>query len=412
MKNKIIFLLLDLLLFGCNSKNLQQEKLSDIQSEDSFFTVNVPDLWKEKREVFLSEIAESIEYIPLETSNESLVGNVLDVQLTKDYIFISQRIRDNRPLLQFDRAGNFIRQIGKIGRGPEEYVQMRGFSIDKDHKRIYVLASYNGTVHTYSFDGDYIKSFKFPQSYGDIVWSRDSSFICYSESRTGTEKNIFEERNSNNEIEQYVRNTFFWQHKLNYVTGFGNNRLKAFYRLNDKLHFKSTYNDTVYTYNDDKIIPKYFLDLKDFRLPDQLRTEVTGKMVTSPKYYWVSPQETARYLFIFYCTYSTDQSESGLGRISDYGFITFDKTKMDGWAFLKPVFVNDLNGGPSFYPDYVSDSLAICCESAFNMKRILNKADPTNKTTKLKEQMILLRLKFKDLNESDNPIITIVKLKS
>lgn len=403
MKSKIIFILLDLLLFGCNSKNPQQGKLSDIPKEDSFYTVNVPDIWKVKREAFLSEIAESIEYIPLETTDESLVGNVLDVQLTEDYIFISQRIRDKRPLLQFDRSGNFIRQIGKIGRGPEEYVAMRGFSIDKDRKRIYVLASYNGTVHTYSFDGDYIKSFKFPQSYGSIVWSKDSSFICYHESLTGTEKNIFEERNSNNEVEQYVRNTFLWQHKLNYVTGFGNNKLKVFYRLNDKLHFKSTYNDTVFTYNGDKIIPKYFLDLKDYRLPEQLRMEVTGNMVTSPNYYWVSPQETSRYLFIFYCTYRT---------VPDFGLITFDKTKMAGWALLKSVFVNDLNGGPSFYPDYVSDSLAVCYESAFNMKRILNKADTANKTTKLKEQLILLKHKFKDLDESDNPIITIIKLKS
>lgn len=404
MKSKMIYILLDLLLFACNSKNPQQV-VSDIPKKNSFYTVNVPDLWKNKREIFLSEIAESIEYIPLETSNESLIGNVLDVQLTDDYIFISQRIRDNKPLLQFDRSGNFIRQIGKIGRGPEEYVAMRGFSIDRDKEIIYVLASYNGKVLSYSFDGDYINSFKFPQSYGPIVWSKDSSFICYQESVNGTEENIFEERNTHNEITQYVRNTFFWQHKLNFFAGGSSSKKKVFYRLNNKLHFKSSYNDTVYTYDKDKIIPKYFLDLKDFRLPDQLRVEVTGESVKSPHYYWISPKETSRFIFIYYCTYTR-------GQLSSDGLITFDKVFRSSFSANKPIFVNDLDGGPEFYPEYVSDSLAICSESALNMKRILNKADTTNKTTKLKEQLILLKYKFKDLDESDKPIITIVKLKS
>src|SRR4030043_162314 len=96
LNSKIVILIVVFLTFGCNSKNSQKEKITDNKSEGIFFTINIPDLWKEKRETFLSEIAQSIEYIPLETTNESLVGNVIDVQLTEDYIFISQRIRDNR----------------------------------------------------------------------------------------------------------------------------------------------------------------------------------------------------------------------------------------------------------------------------------------------------------------------------
>jgi hypothetical protein len=74
----------------------------------------------------LSSIGKKIEYIPLETTPNSLIGSLNGVGLdlanivfSDSFIFIS----DGEKLLQFDRSGKFIKQIGSVGRGPGQYLQ-------------------------------------------------------------------------------------------------------------------------------------------------------------------------------------------------------------------------------------------------------------------------------------------------
>lgn len=47
----IILIILALLTFGCHSKNDPKEKPAERQPENSFFTINIPDLIKKQREV-------------------------------------------------------------------------------------------------------------------------------------------------------------------------------------------------------------------------------------------------------------------------------------------------------------------------------------------------------------------------
>jgi hypothetical protein len=409
MKSKIILFVIILLNFGCKSKPEQKDRSDGIDLKNTFFTIDLPELMNKKREVKLSEIANSVEYVPLETTQNSILGTISEAKFTKDCIFIAQG--RGQPIVQFDRSGKFIRTIGSIGRGPKEYVVMRCLNVDDGNKVIYVLSSYNGNVQAYSFDGDFIKTIRFPQSYGDIVWARDSLFICYYEPKTGTEKFVFEERNSNNELLQTVKNQFFWQHNLKYTFANIYSGRKIFYRLNSKLHFKGWYNDTVFTYNGkNEIIPKFFINLKDLKLPDNLRIEVTGQIPTSPEYYWVSAMESQRYVFMIYSTYSAKG-----GRPTDNGFIYFDKITMQGSRYINKAgranFVNDLDGGPDFYPENVNDSLAFSIESPSYLKKYFETNDPRSTTHQKQLLKERLKSKFKDLNDSDNPIIMVVKLK-
>jgi hypothetical protein len=124
MKSKIILLLV-ILNIGCNSRNDKKVISDDNLTANSFYTINIPEILKSQREVPVSEIAEGIEYVILETSKESLLGRIFDVNVTKDFIFVQHH---NGALAQFDRTGSFIRYIGRLGRGPEEYI-MIGHSV-------------------------------------------------------------------------------------------------------------------------------------------------------------------------------------------------------------------------------------------------------------------------------------------
>ncbi|MDR1339890.1 MAG: 6-bladed beta-propeller [Prevotellaceae bacterium] len=71
--------------------------------------------------MMLSEVFEDITFIPLETTDECLIGNtILGIHFSKDYIVIVDRTP--RQILLFDKTGKFIRKIGNRGQGPGEYL--------------------------------------------------------------------------------------------------------------------------------------------------------------------------------------------------------------------------------------------------------------------------------------------------
>ena len=74
------------------------------------------DIPKEGESEFqLSEIAKSIEYISLETSEESFLSLIQDVKFYKDKIYV---VDFPGKILVFDRKGKFLNQLGKYGEGP------------------------------------------------------------------------------------------------------------------------------------------------------------------------------------------------------------------------------------------------------------------------------------------------------
>ena len=405
MKSKIVLLLV-ILNIGCNSQNDKKGISAVNLTANSFYTISIPEILKNQREVPISEIAERIEYVVLETSKESLLGRIFDVKFTKDFIFVQHH---NGALAQFDRTGSFIRYIGRLGRGPEEYNMIRAFSIDEEYGRIYVQSNYVRTIQVYSFDGKYIETVNFNDDFGFIVWSRDSLFMCFKEPTKGVEEYVFTERNSTGEILQYVRNNFFWQNDnaMSYIRF--NSDINVYYRLNNRLHFKGWHNDTIYTYDsNNKIVPKFFIDLGKFKLPDELRFEKTGEIGSSAQYYWIGVKEALRYVFIMYGNYYE-------GKNSDQGLIYYDTDEGAGNSLInkngKIEFVNDLDGGMGFWPEYVNDSLAFQLIQAKDMKEYLNSEDFIKSTSKYPEQKEMLINHMKGLKESDNDVLMVVKLK-
>ena len=119
-----------------------------------------------KGSVSLSSLVDVENIIPLETTDVSLLGEISKIQKKEDLIYVSSR---NRPLSLFDKQGRFVGQIGSIGVGPEEYVQLIDFDVDRDF--VYLLT--NQKIQVYEKDGEWVKS---------IPLELNASGICVTES--------------------------------------------------------------------------------------------------------------------------------------------------------------------------------------------------------------------------------------
>ncbi|MBO5445421.1 MAG: 6-bladed beta-propeller [Muribaculaceae bacterium] len=90
----------------------------------------------------LSDIIGDHDMIPLETTDESLIGGRSNKVIKKDgYIFV-QSIND---VVMFDNTGHFVGKLSRIGRGPEEYESLLDFDIDASSDEIWV-SSLKGIV--------------------------------------------------------------------------------------------------------------------------------------------------------------------------------------------------------------------------------------------------------------------------
>ena len=90
--------------------------------------------------LLVSNYFSKVEYIPLETTDSSLVGLAPHVVITKDIMVVSSL---NQPLKIFDRhTGDYITNVGSIGQGPKEYAKGGWgevyFWVDCDEELIYV----------------------------------------------------------------------------------------------------------------------------------------------------------------------------------------------------------------------------------------------------------------------------------
>ena len=100
----------------------------------------------------LSDYAESVTYIPLETTDSLLIAAIGTVLSIGDNYLISDspRGRASRYHL-FDKSGKHIIQIGSIGHGPGQYTSVRSVDVDYQSKKILLDAM--PKCFEYNWDG-------------------------------------------------------------------------------------------------------------------------------------------------------------------------------------------------------------------------------------------------------------------
>jgi len=106
----------------------------------------------QKKNVNLSLIASSTNLIKLETSDSCLMSYISCLDVSDNFIFVN----GGGVIYQFDMKGKFIRQVGKQGRGPNEYLFAGNLVCDNIRKRIYIAAHHK--ILCYDFEGKYIST--------------------------------------------------------------------------------------------------------------------------------------------------------------------------------------------------------------------------------------------------------------
>lgn len=101
-----------------------------------------------KKYVFY-DIIEDMNFVPLETTEESTLGKVSKIQFFKGYMIILDN--ESRSILIFDNNGRYVNKISRVGVGPYEYQDINDFCVHPQTGEISIATNMRKILN-FSFD--------------------------------------------------------------------------------------------------------------------------------------------------------------------------------------------------------------------------------------------------------------------
>ena len=244
-KIQLLFVSLLLLSVSCSDRNTSGE------GENSVTTIAVTDF--ETDYCRLSEYVEEVSLIPLEFTDECILGEIDKVVLTEQNIFIMERETQSTRLgvYMFDRSGKFVRRIGSRGQGPDEFVSLADFSLDEGKELIYIFDGHRKTMLTFSFSGKCIEAVDM-NYYALSFEYMNGLFYLYRERASFGDP--FYELAIKDKKGALVEKYYPMRLDLPYI------RRCIFTKREDDILFARTMSDTILTLKDGKLTPRYRID--------------------------------------------------------------------------------------------------------------------------------------------------------
>ncbi len=388
MKRQFLLILMLVFFYSCDYKG---------KIETEIFEINPENFSDEK--YLLSTIADDVSYIPLD--NQVPLGLVYSFIFNENGLFVSTK---EQGLLNFDRNGKFIKLLAKKGRGPDEYHYGLIFAMDDENRNIYLVD--RNTIKVYQLNGRFIRSFStkvfFNGAALDIKFFNSSIFLAdYGENGTFKYNWVITDTLGN---------------KLSYKSSNVKNPGFLFrgntYKIGDKLCYYNWLNDTIFSISPDfSFKPQYLFARGNFRYPEniELNELIAGKKMKT-FFRPISMFETTHFVFLRYAF----KDRSSILMIDKKSKKTYQGYVENYGSCIE----NDFDGGLHFMPDayqfcYYTDDheYIITLINPFELKAHVASEAFKNSNPKFPEKKKELEELANSLNENDNPVLMLVKLK-
>lgn len=298
MKNKYIFILFCLffILVSCDVTHQNKEYCIDIKGSMSSMQT-----------IYVTDLAKKVKYIPLETTDSSLIGNRPYIRKFRNTLLVAS---ENQPIMMFSlENGKFIKKIGDIGQGAKEYIPSYDrpvFWTDNNEKYIFVKSADN-KIHQYDSIGNYAGTINHSKEIGPLnglsqIATDDYIYFYRNYLFDEQEYDITKVNYHTGQIEFTIRGKQKEIHpefigNMIMLTGFGkipvspaclffqmkDNCIAFDYRedpclwnYNDDIYFKKRFNDTIYQIKDKWLQPHYIFELGNKRISYEERFNTEG----------------------------------------------------------------------------------------------------------------------------------------
>ena len=346
----------------------------------------------------LSLYLDSVKYVKLELTDESIIGQIDKVIVYEERIYILDT--QTSSLFVFDMKGRYIHKIARIGQGPGEYTALHFFDIDRENKHIVLTDLMDYWVMRYDLNGNFLFRQKIPVWCFGVSVLPNKGIVLYADFRDNSNKLEQEYNLLYLDSAMNIKQAYFPYRSKDF-----DQRIKPpvsmgglFYAFKDNLYFTFGGGNTVYQITGDSLISKYqfgndILQIENITNPDQFTERLkSGKY----KGFLTPVMENDQLLFFSMrtnipLTYSVYYSKESGNILSTFVFL-FD----------------DLSFANSFQTGY--DSWIVSEIRPYNLIKTRDYMKYHKKTHINKYAKELLSL-ADESTEDDNPVLMFYKLK-
>ena len=412
MRTTLLFMVM-IFFCSCGSK-----RSKDSSNSDSVIRI---DLLTEPKSTItkLSEIAANVEYIPLQTTKNSLLGEFA-VKIVSVYnkIYIKNSGLGG-DIMCFDLGGKFLFKLQNLGRGPEEYTSITDFDVSSDNKNLTVMSDVDRKLIVYGIS-DFGYTFKSSLSLKEpipltisIVPETDYTFLSI-EPWNISAPYLSLLISSNGDTIHYKPNCY--RNRQDRTGAFM--RTALLYSSEKLLCFKECFSDTV-----------FYVDIKNKSFKPRIIFDTHGTSVTPEM--WGHPErvgnlvteifgifETPRYVFYNYW-------ENHIKNCHLFDKTAKTKHNLDIGTFNETIaniprdvdkikLKDDLCGGPDFNQDIrylntnCSNGKLFSLVDAITLKNYISSEAFKNAKVRDPKKKNELKNLADSINETDNPVLIVV----
>jgi hypothetical protein len=373
MKLFNILLFTILFLGSCNQNPSEPHSISSIDlSLEAVKSIN------------LSEFCQSVDYIPLETNSKCYINKIRKIKFFGDSIFIFNELGWNMgEILVFNMSGSFQFNFGEIGPGPEEIENPRDIIKFGNSYLIWDRQKISEFDKTGKFKRKMFDAFV----HGTEFFIESNNIYLYH----GTEfPGLLTEYDLSGSLIDTLKPTD--PGHLN--TAFENENVLL---ANKEYHLFAPAFDTVWKLNNNKIIPKYFLEFKGETTLEKFFKKVTYKdplerlsaLNSTPTSNVLTFLENDNHLFLKYIR----------SKKSSYKIV--NKSTNHHLDFV--ICNNDIDNGIFDNPITMTNDYLVIPLDPLKMQKNL-KNNPNLTMTKYRQIV-------ESLKENDNPVLMLCRLK-
>jgi|GEM_PF-4124009 len=328
-----------------------------------------------------SDFLEEPEFIPLETTEESVISAMVKQSVVTDSIIFILPAVPNNSVYKFSTGGKFLGSFCKAGRGPLEYVSLEHIHVNMETRTIAATDIMNKSIITMYFDGTIKERFRL----------RDPSFGAWEIFAHPTE-DYYLVNTSEGEVwetigdEKMTRsyNLLYYDPVSGKTTcllpapfSFAISGLKSFSYYDNEVYFKPPRFDTVYIVRRDSVFPKFVFDFGNIKT----RSELLKSGFSSD---YVEYKKTPGVIDLHMHFFQTPVYVFSTHEVTPYTniFHVYDKRTSVSKVYNK--VVNDYLGCPyeqefinAFLPDSFSDRYFLYLYSPATLFRFYNKLKET-----------------------------------
>jgi hypothetical protein len=347
----------------------------------------------------LNKLTDSIRYIRLETNDSCLIKQIDKIELADRFLFIKNQ-KDG--LYVFNLNGGYLWTIGRMGKGPGEYIALNDFFIDKLKNRVVIFDQNQSKIMEYGFNGEFKNEYRI-QNYPDKVKKIDDRY--YFSTSFMKEDTLMYEYEGNNIINKYTKNDFslgqFKEHVLHFES------LSTF---EDSITYWNELNNYVFRIKNGTLSKRYFFDFghSSYKInqnqqsqPDyKARSEYGSveRFIETKDYIFINSIFKGQVKHVLY------DKRTKVASVIDNQLCNKNK------LFNNLSFINTFDGIVNFWPDkngILNDSVLYRTFYAYDFKKsgFCNPQNDKYSTNNKNLQKIIDESTY-----SDNPIIMIINL--